>query len=70
MQSTCDPPRRPAAHPAGWALARAAAAALGEWQRRAASRRELATLDDHALRDIGLDRASAAFESGKSFLDR
>jgi uncharacterized protein YjiS (DUF1127 family) len=54
----------------GWALARTVSATLGEWRRRASSRRELATLDDHALRDIGLDRASAAFESGKSFRSR
>lgn len=30
--------------------------ALGRWHRRAATRRELARLDDHLLRDIGLSR--------------
>jgi uncharacterized protein YjiS (DUF1127 family) len=70
MQSTCDQPRHPAAHPVGWALARAVGATLGEWRRRDRSRRELAALDDCALRDLGLDRTNAAFESGKSFLSR
>ena len=31
------------------------------------TRRMLATLDDRALRDLGLDRATAAEEAGKPF---
>jgi uncharacterized protein YjiS (DUF1127 family) len=33
----------------------------------ARSRRQLAQLDERLLRDIGLDRATARFEAGKSF---
>ena len=33
----------------------------------ARSRRQLAQLDDRLLRDIGLDRATARFESAKSY---
>ena len=33
----------------------------------AKSRRQLAELDDRLLRDIGLDRATARFESNKSY---
>ena len=33
----------------------------------ARSRRQLAQLDERLLRDIGLDRAKARFESGKGF---
>ena len=33
----------------------------------AKSRRQLAELDDRLLRDIGLDRATARFESSKSY---
>ncbi len=43
-------------------------AAFKEWRRVSRSRRELATLDAHDLRDLGLSRSQALFESGKSFL--
>lgn len=43
-------------------------AALAQWRRVNRSRRELATLDAHELRDLGLSRSQALFESGKSFL--
>jgi uncharacterized protein YjiS (DUF1127 family) len=37
------------------------------WITLARSRRDLAALDDRALRDIGLDRATAAEEASKPF---
>jgi uncharacterized protein YjiS (DUF1127 family) len=40
---------------------------LRQWRRRARARRELAGLDDYLLRDIGLSRSQAQFESGKPF---
>jgi uncharacterized protein YjiS (DUF1127 family) len=40
---------------------------LSVWQKRSASRRQLARLDDHLLRDIGLTRADAEQEIMKSF---
>ncbi len=43
---------------------------LLEWRERARSRHQLAGLDDYMLRDIGVDRASAAAESDKAFWDR
>jgi len=45
-------------------------ATFREWRLRARSRRELARLDEHQLRDIGLSPSQASFESGKSFLER
>jgi uncharacterized protein YjiS (DUF1127 family) len=47
-----------------------ATAAFKDWRQTARSRRELATLDEYQLRDIGLSRSQAAFESGKVFLQR
>lgn len=41
--------------------------ALGEWQDRSAARQRLATFDNRMLRDIGIDRATAAAESEKPF---
>lgn len=37
------------------------------WRERARSRRLLAGLDDHVLRDIGIDRATVEREAGKPF---
>jgi uncharacterized protein YjiS (DUF1127 family) len=37
------------------------------WRHRARSRHELANLSDRQLRDIGLSRYSANFESAKPF---
>jgi uncharacterized protein YjiS (DUF1127 family) len=37
------------------------------WLERGRSRRALATLDDHQLRDIGVTRAEARLESAKPF---
>jgi uncharacterized protein YjiS (DUF1127 family) len=40
---------------------------LGEWQDRRAGRRRLMTLDDRALKDIGLSRSAAEEEYRKPF---
>jgi uncharacterized protein YjiS (DUF1127 family) len=40
-------------------------ATLRQWRQRARSRRELAGFDDYLLRDIGVSRSQAQFESGK-----
>lgn len=45
----------------------AAVRALLAWRERARGRQQLAGLDDHLLRDIGIDRASAAYEADKRF---
>jgi uncharacterized protein YjiS (DUF1127 family) len=37
------------------------------WHRRARQRRQLQRLDDHMLRDIGIDRIAAWRESEKPF---
>ena len=37
------------------------------WRERARQRRQLTALDDRALCDIGIDRASALFEAAKPF---
>ncbi len=47
--------------------ARAFLATLRLWRQRACQRRRLAALDDHLLRDIGLDRVAAEREAAKSF---
>jgi uncharacterized protein YjiS (DUF1127 family) len=39
------------------------------WLERSRSRRALAALNDHALRDIGITRAEAGFESTKPFYE-
>ena len=41
--------------------------ALAIWQERDRQRRALARLDDRLLRDIGVDRSSAARETAKPF---
>ena len=40
---------------------------LREWRRRAQTRRELATLSDLMLHDIGVTRAEAEFLAAKPF---
>lgn len=42
-------------------------ATLREWRRRAQNRRELATLSDLMLHDIGITRADADFLASKPF---
>ena len=43
------------------------ATTLRQWRQRTRSRRELAGLDDYQLRDFGVSRSQAQFESGKPF---
>jgi uncharacterized protein YjiS (DUF1127 family) len=50
----------------GRSLARVLAT-LRQWRQRTRSRRELAGLDDYQLRDFGVSRSQAQFESGKRF---
>jgi uncharacterized protein YjiS (DUF1127 family) len=45
----------------------AALRAVQEWVKRHRSRQSLARLDDHMLRDIGLDRDAAQTECTKAF---
>lgn len=40
---------------------------VAEWQERVRSRRTLLSMDDHALRDIGVDRATADYEGNLPF---
>lgn len=60
-------PRRWAAMEALDDAARAVAATLREWRRRARDRAELATLDPRTLADIGLTRCDAEFLINKPF---
>ena len=48
-------------------LAAATAETLVQWRLRAQTRKHLAGLDGHLLRDIGLDRATASAEADKPF---
>jgi uncharacterized protein YjiS (DUF1127 family) len=45
-------------------------ATFRQWRSLSRSRRELAGFDEYQLRDIGVSRSQAAFESGKSFLQQ
>jgi len=47
-----------------------AAALLASWRRRAADRRQLASLDGHLLRDIGLSVGDVEIEAAKPFWRR
>lgn len=40
---------------------------LQEWLRRARSRREIARLDEHTIRDLGLSPSQLEFEAQKPF---
>ena len=40
------------------------------WQERAAQRAQLAALDDHRLKDLGISRAEAVREAAKPFWRR
>ena len=40
-----------------------------EWQKISAGRKELGTLSDHALKDIGVSRATAEIQSRRHFWD-
>ena len=52
-------------HVRSWTIAAISMVAL--WLERGRSRRVLATLDDHLLRDIGISRGEARRESAKPF---
>ncbi len=52
-------------HWRAWTMAAISIVAL--WLERGRSRRVLATLDDHQLRDIGVSRDDARLESAKPF---
>jgi uncharacterized protein YjiS (DUF1127 family) len=43
------------------------AAMIGEWRRRARSRRELLAFDERMLRDIGVTRIDVQYEAAKPF---
>ncbi len=60
-------PKAPTLLLARRALARAVDT-FRQWRRLSRSRRELAALDELQLKDFGLSRSQAQFESGKSFL--
>ena len=51
------------AHPA----LRRLASMIREWRRRTRSRRELLTLNEHLLKDIGITRFDAQYEATKPF---
>ena len=60
----------PATHAPGAARPRAVLRLIGlvaAWRDRARERHQLAWLDDHALRDMGLSRCDVAEEVGKPF---
>ena len=42
-------------------------ATVREWRRRQAERRELASLDERMIRDIGLDHGTVYYEASQSF---
>ena len=42
-------------------------ATLRVWRSRSAARRELASLDERMIRDIGLDRGTVDYEASQSF---
>jgi uncharacterized protein YjiS (DUF1127 family) len=45
-------------------------ATIAEWRRRLPGRRELMTLTDHELIDIGITRSEAVAEASKTFWQR
>ncbi|WP_300650198.1 DUF1127 domain-containing protein [Pseudomonas sp.] len=51
------------------ALARAAWQQLRRWQQLAKQRRQLATLNDEALKDVGLNRSDVFRETERPFWD-
>ena len=68
----CFAPTVPLLGAHGWIVApveprRSVLAMVREWMRRSRTRHEIAELDDHLLRDIGLTRYDAAVESNKHF---
>ncbi|MBR1189117.1 DUF1127 domain-containing protein [Bradyrhizobium sp. AUGA SZCCT0160] len=54
--------------PASWSLILGSiVATLRVWRRRSMARRELASLDERMLRDIGLDAGTVYYEASQSF---
>ena len=53
--------------PARASLITAVSGTLRHWQARAAQRAQLAALENHRLKDIGVSRAAAAREAAKPF---
>ena len=51
----------------GLALRAATMARVSEWQQRSAGRRELISLTERDLRDIGISRSDAEAEASKPF---
>ena len=58
---------RPAGGIRRWALVAWLGAAIGAWRRRARGRRDLASLDDRALRDLKLRRSDVESASVVSY---
>jgi uncharacterized protein YjiS (DUF1127 family) len=56
-------------HSPGFAWASAAIKRVGRWWELARQRRQLASLSDAALHDLGLSRADIAQESDRPFWD-
>ncbi len=51
-------------------FARGAVALVTRWRERARSRHMLSAMDARLLKDIGVSRATAAFEANKPFWER
>ena len=66
--AAADPSRPVVAPRANWSLILGLiVATLREWRRRRVGRRELASLDERTLRDIGLDPGVVDYEVHQSF---
>ena len=50
-------------------VARAGVNTLSEWRQRSRQRRHLALLDEHLLRDVGIDRVTARQEASRRAWD-
>ena len=70
MQTTQRQLQFAPAHLLAKGLAVAAFQTLLRWQERATERHFLAGLDDHALKDVGLNRADIEQEASKPFWRR
>jgi uncharacterized protein YjiS (DUF1127 family) len=65
MTLPCQPAVRERERPASYL--RRALALLNTWRRRLRDRRALALMDDRSLRDLGLTRYDAFYETRKPF---
>ncbi|WP_313303805.1 DUF1127 domain-containing protein [Stutzerimonas balearica] len=61
--------RIPLHHPLRWFDEWRLLARLRRWHRLARQRRQLAALDEHALKDLGLSRADIEAEISRPFWD-